>query len=111
MQKESLNQKRQFFDRVHNQGRQEFVVEPPMTVGLSSCSAALHGVSCDFFSSVTDAGTVLFLGGERGRRARRSVEGEGKSCRPPLSTPHVLYTLTSCSLSQTNSACHTYWFR
>ena len=36
------------------------------------------------FSSVTDAGTVLVSSFFR-ERARRAVEGEEKSCRPPLS--------------------------
>ena len=44
----------------------KLVVAPPMTVGLSSCSAAIRDVSLATFSSVTDAGTVLvsffFLG-------------------------------------------------
>ena len=52
----------------------KLVVEPPATVGLGLCSAAAHDVSYDF--------SFHCVGAE-------CVEGEEKSCRPPLSISHV----------------------
>ena len=66
----------------------KLVVEPLMTVDLSFCSPP-HGVCNHLFFP------FFFL-------ARREVEGEGKSCRLPLSISHVpvLTKLTDFPFSQ-----------
>ena len=75
----------------------KLVVEPQVTVGQSFCSAAFHDVSyVSVFTAteLTALSFVFFFGEET---ARRGVEGEGKSCRPPCSTPHVPVLLASMS--------------